>query len=259
MRNLTIKRNKSFVGCLAKMKVYIADPAGNIMLNHTPCRKIGDLKNGEEKIFSIDENETTIFVIADQLSKDFCNEFCKIPAGGNDVFLSGKNCFNPANGNAFRFDGVADEEILQNRKKGTRKGMIILIAAAIIGVVAGVMTSLPLFFNNGSEPLVFSAEEMQITLTDAFTEATIDGFTACYDSKDVAVLALKESFSMSEDFEDYTLEEYGQLVLQNNGLESYAELQNHSGLTYFEYQNYNPETEEEYYYFSVVYKSTDAI
>ena len=50
MRNLTIKRTKSFVACLAKMKIYVEDPTSNeICINNTPCRKLGDLKNGEEK------------------------------------------------------------------------------------------------------------------------------------------------------------------------------------------------------------------
>ena len=105
---------------------------------------------------------------------------------------------------------------------------------------------------------MFSAEGMQITLTDAFTEASVDGFTVGYGTNEVAVLALKESFSLAEGLEEYTLSEYGRLVLENNGLESYAELQNYDGLTYFEYQSVNPETEEEYYYFSVIYKSSDA-
>ena len=50
MRNLTIVRRKSFVACLAKMKVYIEDPASNeLVINKIPCRKLGELKNGEEK------------------------------------------------------------------------------------------------------------------------------------------------------------------------------------------------------------------
>ena len=51
MRTLTIKRAKSFVACLAKMKVYVEDPTSReIVINNVPCRKLGDLKNGEEKI-----------------------------------------------------------------------------------------------------------------------------------------------------------------------------------------------------------------
>lgn len=138
MRNLTIKRTKSFVACLGKMKVYIEDPTSNeLFINDVPCRKLGDLKNGEEKTFLIDENEAKVFVIADKLSRNYCNEFFRIPAGYGDVFLSGKNHYNPASGNPFRFDGVTDEEVLKNRKKGTQKGLIVMCVAVVIGFILG--------------------------------------------------------------------------------------------------------------------------
>ena len=74
MRNLTIKREKSFVSSLAKMKVYIEDPTSNEMrINDVPCRKIGDLKNGEEKTFQIGEEEAKVFVIADKSNKNLQN------------------------------------------------------------------------------------------------------------------------------------------------------------------------------------------
>ena len=79
MRNLTIKRQKSFVACLGKMKVYIEDPMANdLVIKGVYCRKLGDLKNGEEKTFQIGDNAAKVFVIADALSKDFCNEFILI-------------------------------------------------------------------------------------------------------------------------------------------------------------------------------------
>ena len=49
MRLLTMKRAKRYVACLVKMKVFIEDPTGDTMINGTPCRKLGELKNGEEK------------------------------------------------------------------------------------------------------------------------------------------------------------------------------------------------------------------
>ena len=68
MRMLTIKRTKSFIACLAKMKVYIEDSSSTeIVINDVPCRKLGVLKNGEEKQFEIDEKEAKVFVIADKL------------------------------------------------------------------------------------------------------------------------------------------------------------------------------------------------
>ena len=106
-------------------------------INGVPCRKLGDIKNGEEKTFEIGNNAMKVFVIADKLSKGYCNEFVNIPEGEEDVSLSGRPRFNLLNGNAFRFDGVTDEEVLQNRKEGTKKGAPIIIFSVIIGFIVG--------------------------------------------------------------------------------------------------------------------------
>ena len=96
MRNLTIKRTKSFVACLAKIRIYIEDPTANeISINNTPCRKLGELKNGEEKTFQIPNEAVKVFVIADKLSRNICNEYYQIPEGEDDISLSGKNKYNP--------------------------------------------------------------------------------------------------------------------------------------------------------------------
>lgn len=148
MRKLTIKRTKSFIGCAAKMKIYIEDPASSeLTINNVPCRKIGELKNGEEKIFEIGEQAAKIFVIADTLSKEYCNDFYALPEGQDDVYLTGKNRFNLASGNAFRFDNNNNEEALANRKRGTKKGVVVLVVAIVIGFVAGfIITSMLLRF-----------------------------------------------------------------------------------------------------------------
>lgn len=258
MRNLTIKREKSFVGSLAKMKVYIEDPTSNeICINDISCRKIGDLKNGEEKTYQIDEQEVKIYVIVDKLSKNYCNEFYQLPAGQEDVFLSGKNKFNPANGNAFRFDNNESEETIASRKRGARKGLLILIVAIIVGAVFGYSITSNLFFNKTPEPKDFSSNGMNITLTDEFVKTDIENYTVAYDSKNVAVFALKEAFALADGLQGYTLEQYGNLVLQNNNL-SASKLQNLEGLTEFEYEFTNPDTKDTYKYFSFVYKADDA-
>ncbi len=258
MRNLTIKREKSFVGSLAKMKVYIEDPTSNeILINDIPCRKIGDLKNGEEKNFQIDEQAVKVYVIADKLSKNYCNEFYQLSAGQEDIFLSGKNKFNPANGNAFRFDNNESEENIANRKRGTRKGLLILIVAIIVGAVFGYSIASNLFSNKTPESKEFSSNGMNITLTDEFVKTDIENYTIAYDSKNVAVFALKEAFALADGFQDYTLEQYGDLVLQNNNLSS-SKVEDMEGLIGFEYEFTNPDTKDTYKYFSFVYKSNDA-
>lgn len=259
MRNLTIKREKTFVASLVTMKVYIEDPSSNeIMINNTPCRKLGVLKNGEEKTFSIDESAAKVFVIADKLSKGYCSEFYSIPEGEEDVFLSGKNKFNPASGNAFRFHGVTDEEVLKNRKKGTKKGVVILVIALILGLIAGYFVGTAMTRPPEVEPQTFSSNGMEITLTNHFSEITVDGYTVCYESNDTVILALKEEFALAEGFGDLTLEEYGGLIISGNNFEDSTKLLNEDGLVYFEYQFTNPETNETYDYFTVVYKSSDA-
>ncbi|MBQ9745983.1 MAG: hypothetical protein IJW21_04100, partial [Clostridia bacterium] len=70
MRKLTIKRAKTYVACLAKMNVYIEDENNyDLIINNSPCRKLGTLKNGEEKTFEISEASARVFVIADKLSE----------------------------------------------------------------------------------------------------------------------------------------------------------------------------------------------
>lgn len=140
MRNLTIKRTKSFIACLAKAKVYIEDPYSNdLVIDNVTYRKLGTLKNGEEKSFVIDENPRRIYVIFGKSSKNYCNDFCDIPAGREDVYLTGKNRYNPAAGNPFRFDGVETPEMYVNRVNSTNKGIVVLIIAVAIGIVVGNM------------------------------------------------------------------------------------------------------------------------
>ncbi len=258
MRNLTIKRTKSFVACLAKTRIYIEDPTSSEMLiNNTPCRKIGELKNGEEKTFQIDEGEAKVFVIVDKLSKNYCNDYYQLPAGQEDISLSGKNKFNPANGNAFRFDGNETEEIIANRKHGTRKGILILIIAAAVGAVVGYTITSSLFSNKTPDAKTFSSNGMTITLTDEFKETEFENYTVAYDSENVAVFALKEAFTLADGFEHYTLEQYTDLVIQANHLDS-AEIKTAGELTYFVYSFTNPETNHVYQYYSYTYKTNDA-
>ena len=105
MRQLILKRNKSFVGCLGKDCVYLEDTdRGELTIKGSPCHKIGELKNGEEKTFSIPTTQVKVFVIVDIATKEFCVDSKVIPAGEGDVRLSGKNTFDPQKGNPFVFD-----------------------------------------------------------------------------------------------------------------------------------------------------------
>jgi hypothetical protein len=197
MRNLTIKREKHFVGCLGTMKVYIEDPQQNDMIiNGFSCRKLGTLKNGQEKTFSVSESAAKVYVIADKLSVSFCNEYYPLPEGTEDVVLTGRNHFNPAAGNAFRFDGVADLTVLEHRKKTTNKGIIVLVVALVIatilgsvigGAVIGVKFAKEMISSmNG--PKEFRVDDLRITLTGEFSEVSAEDCSGAFQGRDVTVL-----------------------------------------------------------------------
>ena len=260
MRTLTIKRKKSFVGCLGKMKVYISDSFSNeLVISGIPCRKLGELKNGEEKSFEIGEEGARIFVIADKISKEYCNEFYDVPAGQENLYLSGKNEFNPASGNAFRFDNNPSTEAITNRKKGKKKGIIVLCVALIVGFLIGFFVFSGIIYNVISSfkasPKEFSNYGMTVTLTNEFSAQEYERFTTSYVSQKAIMLSLKEEFYLMEGFENYTLEQYANLVIKNNGIDS-SELKENDGLTWFEYEAENEK--EKYKYFAFVYKTNDA-
>ncbi len=253
MRNLTIKRQKSFVASLAKVKVYIEDyTCQDTVIRDVPCRKLGALKNNEEKTFTIGDNEAKVFVIGDKISKGFCNDFYTIPAGVEDVYLTGKNRYNPLNGNAFLFDGVTDEASLKNRKRSKRIGLVVLIIAAIIGFLFGLFGD---YFESKGEPKTFALEEMRITLTDKFqmTESPDSDFTLETDV--VAVFVEKEERTLLEDYGELTLEDYGNLVIESGGLSEVSELCEENGLYYFEYAY---DDTIDIYYLNFVYESEKA-
>lgn len=261
MRNLTIKRNKTVVGCAMKLQVCVVDGVGSIEINGMRCSRLGTLKNGEEKTFSIGNEQTQIYVIVDRLSKGYCNESYTIPEGQEDVFLSGKNHFNPGGGNPFYFDGQTSPEVLAKRKKNSRKGTLILALCVFLGGLAGLVAGFAgEQAQNGKAsqtPKTFSAEGLQITLTADFKDADYEGFTVGYESRDVGVLAIKESFSLVEGFGDLTLEEYQALVLESNSAAG-MQAKNKDGVSYFEHRWINPQTNVTYYYVTTTHKGPDA-
>lgn len=260
MRKLIIRRNKSIVGCLGTMKVYIEDSAAaELELNGVPCRKLGELKNGQEQTFEIGKNPAKVFVIADKISKGFCCDYVSIPGGSANVTLSGKNHFNPGAGNPFYFDGVTDEAVLNNRKKGTKRGIVVMAAAILVGFLLGFAITSILFA--GGDPMDFTVGDMHLTLTDEFERLELDGLTAYYESGEVSVFILQELFTDLPDVEDitkYTLEDYGRAVLKNNEFTASVRLQHNDGLLFFEFQDTSSVSGEYYDYFAAIYRDDDS-
>ena len=227
------------------------------MLGNTYCRKIGELKNGEEKTFQIDDRAAKVYVIFDTLSKGYCNEFYQLPEGQEDIRLTGKCKFNLFAGNAFRFDNNDNPAARENIKRTTRRGVPIIIISVIVGVAVGLLVTSCQLKSNSTEPKTFTSDGMRITLTEAFRKTRKENFTAVFDSKNVAVFVLKEEFSLLEGLEDYTLAQYGDIVIRNNGHED-SKIETADGLTYFEYTYTDPDSRDLYRYRAYIYKAEDA-
>lgn len=253
MRNLTITRRKRFVGCAMKDQVYIRDElAREITIDGVPCRKIGDIKNGETKTFQIGEGEQQVFLIMDKISKNYCNATVTIPAGQEDVALEGEHKFS-LGGNPFCFDGVhLSAEQQAKLKKNSRKAAAIMVVVLILSMIAGSFLGRSLFRVQEASPKTFTEEDFQITLTNAFEPTEEAGLFACYEAKSALVFAVREDKAF---FDDITLEEYGALVLEANGKTGIRANQEEDFL-WFEYTD-TPD-EQEIYYLAVCCESGDA-
>ena len=104
----------------------------------------------------------------------------------------------------------------------------------------------------------FKSNGLTITLTEDFAKSSQPGYTVCYDSESVAVIALKESFSLAAGIKDWTLEYYADLIKSNNAANSPTNPKKVGNYMVMEYTFYNPETKITYHYYTCMYKGSDA-
>ncbi|MBO5701590.1 MAG: hypothetical protein J6S71_04060 [Clostridia bacterium] len=233
MRKVYLTRDKSFVGCLGKLNVYVEDVANaETVIADIPCRKVCKIANGETVSFDIPDEEVRVIVIADKLSKNLCNDYYRVPAGVSDVEIGGKCTYNPGAGNPFRFHGVTDEDILANRKRTGRKGLVVLIIAALIGFVMGFVGNMDTLFVNDK---VFTADEFEITLTTQFAEDYEDG-TYYFGSRDSSVAVTVFDFDEYAGIAQMSEREFLNLLKSNEIFSISAELKNLEGLLVVEEQ-----------------------
>lgn len=233
MRTLTVTRGKTFVGCASKIRLYIEDyTAPEITVLDTPCRLLGTLKNNETQSFEITEEAVKIFAIADKVSKSYCNEFYPIPAGIDPVTLSGQCRYNPMNGNAFRFDGVTNEAVLANRRKNTKRGILVLVAAVVLGVVIGLASTGVLF---PEKEKTFTESEFSITLTNRFDPETDRDFIAVYEADEAVVWISKETFASLGEYGSISVTEYNEIIQAGTEAPSKTEVRTVEGLCYYDH------------------------
>lgn len=104
----------------------------------------------------------------------------------------------------------------------------------------------------------FAAAGMHLTLTEEFTEKQHVAYTALYESAELAVMVLKEEYTLFDntDFSAQTSpEQYAELVWLSNQLEGEVPLQETDGITWFEYSRTTNGTD--YTYRAYVFKSNE--
>ena len=107
-------------------------------------------------------------------------------------------------------------------------------------------------------PKDFQAAEMTITLTRAFKRSPVPGFTACYHTKEVMVMIIKEPMNLKEGFLKLTVEEYVEEVREANKSKSPSEAVCEDGLIYYTYVYRDDSRDKTYVYLCAAYKSTGA-
>lgn len=265
MRKLTIKREKSFVGCLAKYKVLAEDNvSGTITIGDSKYSLIGTLKNGEEQSFEIENSACKIAVIAGKMSKDYCSDIYPLEEGEEDVYLSGKADYDPVRGNPFKFNNNNSELAIANRNKGTKKGIIVLVAALIVALVIGfaisVIPTLIDVFGDITQPKDFTVDRLTITLTEDFRESDeykdIEGYEDTVFLKTDYTYCFIDNvkYNGDEEFKAMSLMDYTEYVSSFSPVEKWPEIEEGDGFLYYEYVYVDEETGDKYYNIVAVYK-----
>lgn len=229
MRNLTIRRPKKFTGCAVGALFFIeSSEEPERIINGIPCRKLGVVKNGQEAVFSIPDASLTIFSMPPAGNSGIPIDSALIQEGTEDVVLTGEMVVDLGKG-GFHFAGSTPVS-----KGAKAAGLARAIGLPIlIGIVIGLLFSVPNLLK--LMPKTFSVSGMEVTLTRQFSQSSEDGFDVCLDSSVAAVLGLKESFSLLDGVEDFSEEDYLELVQYANDME--YDIHNDRSHPYFVYRD----------------------
>ena len=255
MRELSIRRANSYVDMLATVNVYMEDPAaGDTIINGIYCRKIGELANGERKIFEIEETQAKVFAIPDNARQDVCNEYYQLPEGASPVFLSGQNRIHPTDGHTFRFD-----QNMKIRRRMNRKTRVILTGISILAGCLLLYAAIAFFVSlvPTGEPKTFVHGDMHITLTDEFRKTKVDEWDVAYKTSYAIVAAERQGFYTNQRLKDYSAYQYAKAIMNKSGIDSKVETRP-GPLTYFVYSEHDEKQDVTYQNYCYIYKTTDA-
>lgn len=252
MRNLTIGRKKSFVGCGVKVKVYISDAvSGELDIAGEPCRLLGTLKNGEEKTFPIDGAGARVYVIRGKSKRNLYYAKAEIAPGTEAVFLTGAVQLEGGN---FRFDGIEEEpEVIAARKKAaTRQAFV------VIGVFFAVLLLMNLLkepFSGRERPATYTLGDLKITMEEGFTESENEIFELVLRKNTTIVMYLEEPFSSMDGMAQLTQQEYYSILRFHNP--SISEPVTENGVCYVQMTQEDTGSGVSWHYFVVAVKGDD--
>ena len=231
MRELTIKREKVSTCSRAAVEIYITSPeAAELTIEGVPCRKLGEVKNGEAEIFSIGGDEATVYAVVADSAKDFVCRSYELEAGEENVNLCG--FVNKEDGAAVFCFGTAS---VPTGEKKSLKGVFSLAAFIAIGAVLGWFIG-NLVFNGFPAPAqTFTQNGYSIKLNEDFVDTGVEAYHASYESEDVAVFSSMQPYEELGGKEAYSLQEYAQMMVDDNQLAN-AAVAEKRGVTYFEYE-----------------------
>ena len=105
---------------------------------------------------------------------------------------------------------------------------------------------------------LYASDGMEIVLPSDFDKHTVEGYTVCYATPTVTVLALREAFSLAEGLESMTVREYADLVYLANADKSPSPVTEEEGFPMMEYTYRVEPVGVDFVYMSVMYKAEDA-
>ena len=258
MRTLTVTRRKSSAARFKRVTLYIEDneTPEQIILN-VPCRRLGDLMNGEMNMFDIPEAETQLIAVVDAGGQ--ANKY-SIPAGNGQVVLSG-SCAGSSP--TFCFGYVPKE---RKAGRGVKIALLALLPAVLLvtflTVIAAITGVLPHILERES-PRNYSGEGYVITLTDQFYPMQIQDCVGAYNSEDSSVFIYKIDFAQAPLLlETMTVQEYAmefrESFAQFDTSLKLTDIRAAGALTYFDIIPPEGTDGDEYRSRLYVYKGSDA-
>ncbi len=265
MRQVTIKRQASVNGFFQSLCLYVEDAEqGTDEVCGVRCRKLFNIKSGEERSFEIGDDDVRIFAVEGQSVDESTVTEYPIAAGNDDLFIGAKY---QSVGKTVRFKFLfcitVSNRFSIDRARAKKKKLIIAFSTVLCLAIA-----IFLCFQFRScllpasmRPIDFEVEEMTITLTKSFVVDERDNsnyYTKSFLSMDCWVGAIREGYDEYPSLEDVSTYEYCEMIKSANG-NTTSKIEARDELTYFVFESYISQSKTTHTVYLFAYKSDNAM